>query len=97
MYKPRSPRRDIIPEIAEEIAEELNIDLTKIPLKEIEFAINSEFKFVKKQIKDGKYKNVRYPFLGTFGSMPKRIAKMKEQQRQKRSDLKKRKSDDANK
>ena len=67
MKKIRSPKCDIIPDIAKEVAEELGIDLSKIPLSEVEKVVNSEFKFAKHVITSGQNRNVRLLKWGTFG------------------------------
>lgn len=37
-----------------------------LPAKQVEEAVNSQFKFVAKTIKDGKFHSVRLPYFGVF-------------------------------
>lgn len=49
-----------------------------IPLKSVHNIINSQFKFVSKIIKDGKFKSIRLPYFGKFDVNKNRLKHIKE-------------------
>ena len=44
-----------------------------LPLQKIENIINSQFKFVEKIIKKGKFDSIRLPYFGKFSVNPNRV------------------------
>jgi len=49
-----------------------------LPLKKIENIVNSQFKFVSKKMRDGKFESIRLPYFGKFSVNEKRLKYIKE-------------------
>tara|TARA_R110000744_G_scaffold190921_2_gene310129 strand:- start:1085 stop:1306 length:222 start_codon:yes stop_codon:yes gene_type:complete len=44
-----------------------------LPLKKVENIVNSQFKFVDKIIRKGKFESIRLPYFGRFSVNPNRV------------------------
>ena len=49
-----------------------------LPLKKVENIVNSQFKFVSKKMRDGKFESIRLPYFGKFSVNEKRLKYIKE-------------------
>ena len=57
-----------------------------LPLRKVEGIINSQFKFVEKIMKEGKFDSVRLPYFGKFCVNPNRVKYITELKKKKQKD-----------